>query len=333
MDTLYSNLFNPPYISHFLLLLVLASSYLHTSSHFCFCLVDGVPSTGTVRSCIEEERSALLSFKQDLKDPSGRLSSWAGRDCCQWQGISCNNRNGHVAKLNLRNPYPYVGHDEEWDELAYNQSCLGGKINPSLLSLKYLNYLDLSYNDFDGIHIPKFFGELKSLRYLNISHASFSGEIPPSFGNLSKLNYLDFDISSDYATTMHSKSLNWLSHLSSLKYLNLNRVNLSNTGVPNVMHHLNMLPSLLELHLSYCFLESFQLSPQKINFTFPLSLQKINFTSLSVLDLSSNYFNTSFPSWLFNLTSLRKLDLSGNYLGGPFPDELASLKSGIPRFS
>ncbi|BBH01331.1 disease resistance family protein / LRR family protein [Prunus dulcis] len=132
-----------------------------------------VPSTGSVRSCIEEERSALLSFKQDLKDPSGRLSSWVGRDCCQWQGISCNNRTGHVAK-----------------------SCLGGKINPSLLSLKYLNYLDLSNNDFDGIHIPKFFGELKSLRYLNISHASFSGEIPPSLGNLSKLNYLDIDISS-----------------------------------------------------------------------------------------------------------------------------------------
>ncbi|KAI5332355.1 hypothetical protein L3X38_022484 [Prunus dulcis] len=320
MDTLCSNLFNPPYISHFLLLLFLASSYLHTSSNFCFCLVDGVPSTGSVRSCIEEERSALLSFKQDLKDPSRRLSSWVGSDCCQWQGISCNNRNGHVAKLNLRNPYPYVRYDEEWDELAYKQSCLGGKINPSLLSLKYLNYMDLSYNDFDGIHIPKFFGELKSLRYLNISSTSFSGEIPHSLGNLSELNYLDIELSfSNYVPSleMHSKNLNWLSHLSSLKYLNLNGVNLSSTGVTNWLHHVNMLPSLLELHLSNCFIESL-----------PLSLQKINFTSLSVLDVSYNYFNTSsFPIWLFNLTSLRKLDLSGNYLGGPFPGELASLKS------
>ncbi|XP_021805327.1 polygalacturonase inhibitor 2-like [Prunus avium] len=168
---------------------------MHTSSNFCFCLVDGVPSTSSVRSCIKEERSALLSFKQDLKDPSGRLSSWVSLDCCQWEGISYTNHTGQVAKLNLRNPYPYLiyeyddlmNEDLAWDQLAYNQSCLGGKINPSLLSLKYLNYLDLSYNDFDGIHIPKFFGELKSLRYLNISSASFSGEIPPSIGNLSNL--------------------------------------------------------------------------------------------------------------------------------------------------
>ncbi|XP_034212698.1 receptor-like protein EIX2 [Prunus dulcis] len=219
MDTLYSNLFNPPYISHFLLLLFLASSYLHTSSHFCFCLVDGIPSTGSVRSCIEEERSALLSFKQDLKDPSGRLSSWAGRDCCQWQGISCNNRTGHVAKVNLRNPFPYVFvYDDEWHELAYKQSCLG-------------------------------------------------------------------------------------------EYIYLNGVDLSSTGVPNWLHHVNMVPSLLELHLSNCFIEGL-----------PLSLQKNNFTSLSVLDLSDNTINTSpFPSWLFNLTSLRKLDLSENTFSVPFP--------------
>ncbi|KAH0986128.1 hypothetical protein GBA52_013305 [Prunus armeniaca] len=129
---------------------------------------------------------------------------------------------------------------------------------------------------------------------------------------------------------MHSKSLNWLSHLASLKYLNLNGVNLSSTGVPNWLHHVNMLPSLLELHLSYCLIGSLPLSLQKINFTSlsVLDLSHNSFNSPSVLDLSYNSFNTSsFPSWFFNLTSLRKLDLSGNSFGGPFLDELASLKS------
>ncbi|XP_021834037.1 receptor-like protein 12 [Prunus avium] len=85
----------------------------------------------------------------------------------------------------------------------------------------------------------------------------------------------------------------------------------------NWLHVVNMLPSLLELHLSDCRLVSH-----------PLSLQRINFTSLSVLDLSTNDFNTSsFPSWIFNLTSLMKLVLLRNSFNCHIPVELGNLKS------
>ncbi|XP_021803333.1 receptor-like protein kinase HSL1, partial [Prunus avium] len=273
--------------------------HLINISHFLLislCLLGiGIASITGVKAksiCIEEERKALVSFKQDLTDPSSRLSSWVGHDCCRWEGISCSNQTRHVDKIDLRNTYPDSTTNEEWDELAFNQSCLGGKINPSLLTLKHLLYLDLSGNSFEGIHIPNFFGELKTLRYLNISFTYFAGEIPPSLGNLSNLNYLDVGYS-----YFSSKNLNWLSHLSSLKYLNLNEVDVnSSTGW---LHVVNMLPSLLELHLSQCRLVSLPLSPQRINFT-----------SLSVLDLSYNDFNTSsFPNWIFNLTSLKYLNL------------------------
>nr|XP_011460549.1 PREDICTED: probably inactive leucine-rich repeat receptor-like protein kinase At3g28040 [Fragaria vesca subsp. vesca] len=301
-----SYLFLIHYIAHYLLFLFLASSYLHTTQ---VCLGDGLPSGVRSTSCMEEERRALLSFKEDVSDRSGRLSSWVGLDCCRWKGISCNNHTGHVVKMDLRNP--------KYDPLnGFNgKTSLRGKINPSFLSLKSLYYLDLSGNDFEGRRIPNFFGKLTSLRYLNISYASFEGEIPPALGNLSNLNYLDLK---NYVNGGYSKNLNWLSHLSSLKYLNLGGVDLSNTGV-SWLHDVNMLPSLLELHLSTCQINENQL---------PLSLHALNSTSLLVLDISGNFINAAFPSWFCNLTNLRKLDASFNYFGdfGPLLVEFANLK-------
>ncbi|KAL6200793.1 hypothetical protein ACLB2K_030574 [Fragaria x ananassa] len=259
---------------------------------------------------MEEERQALLNFKQVLIDRSERLSSWVGYQCCEWRGISCNNHTGRIVRLDLRN----------WNYTKFNESCLGGKLHPSLLGLKHLSYLDLSQNCFHGIHIPNFIGDLTSLRYLNLSYASWSGsfvgEIPPSLGNLSNLNYLDLSVAG-YISDVYSKSLNWLSHLSSLKYLNLRGANLNNTGV-SWLHAVNMLPSLLELRLSNCQIDGNQV---------PLSLPTINFTSLLVLDVSYNHINSSFPKWLFNLTSLTKLDLRWNLFLRPSLEEFVRLKA------
>nr|XP_011463260.1 PREDICTED: receptor-like protein 12 [Fragaria vesca subsp. vesca] len=301
-------------MGNYILILLLCQYLLITSE---FCLGEELPGSA---KCIDEERRVLLTFKHHLTDPSGRLSSWSSGDCCQWNGLSCNNQTGHIVKMDLRNPYPYSLNDYEWDFMDYQQSCLSGKINPSLLSLKHLYYLDLSWNDFRGIHIPNFLGKLTSLRYLNLSYASFSGEIPHFLGNLSNLNYLDLDnsrLSESIDVTLASKNLNWLSHLSSIKYLNLGRVNIGGVGV-SWLHYVNMLPSLLELHLSACGMDSNQL---------PLSLPTLNFTSLSVLDMSENSFNSSIPSWFSNLTSLRTLDLHDNSFVGPIPNVLASFKN------
>ncbi|PRQ30195.1 putative leucine-rich repeat-containing, plant-type, leucine-rich repeat domain, L [Rosa chinensis] len=288
-------------ILHLLLLLFLASS---GSGH-------GVPG-----SCFKEERQALLSFKHDLVDRFGRLSSWVGHACCQWQGISCNNRTSHVEKMDLRNTYRDTYPSSwVWNVTWFEDSLLTGKINPSLLRLKHLSYLDLSQNNFQSVHIPKFIGQLTSLRYLNLSNSYFAGEIPSSLGNLSNLNYLD--VKCDDSGHVYSKNLNWLSHLSSLKYLNLGFVNLSSTGV-SWLHDVNMLPSLLELHLSRCQIDGNQ---------HPLSLPAINFTSLLVLDLSFNFINSPFPTWLLNLTSpksLEHLDLSDMNLQGQIPQEILS---------
>ncbi|KAJ9683261.1 hypothetical protein PVL29_019021 [Vitis rotundifolia] len=255
----------------------------------------------------ETERVALLKFKQGLTDPSHRLSSWVGEDCCKWRGVVCNNRSGHVIKLNL------LSLDDDG-----THGKLGGEISHSLLDLKYLNHLDLSMNNFEGTRIPKFIGSLEKLRYLNLSGASFSGPIPPQLGNLSRLVYLDLKEYFDFNTYPDESSQNdlqWISGLSSLRHLNLEGVNLSRASA-YWLHAVSKLPSLSELHLPSCGLS-----------VLPRSLPSSNLTSLSMLVLANNGFNSTIPHWLFQLRNLVYLDLSFNNLRGSILDAFANRTS------
>ncbi|GKV48776.1 hypothetical protein SLEP1_g55569 [Rubroshorea leprosula] len=239
-------------------------------------------STNFTTTCWEVERNALLKFKAGLKDPSGRLSSWVGNDCCAWQGVNCSKQTGHVTMLNLRN------------QPSGDLAPLQGKLDPSLLDLKYLNYLDLSLNNFEHTPIPNFIGSFTKLSYLILSNASFAGLIPPHLGNLSNLCYLDLS----WNNFLWVSHLNWISGLSLLKNLFLIGANL-NLAATNWLQAVNMLPLLVQLHIPYCNLNDL-----------PPSLRVVNLSSIEVVNLQSNNFNSPLPSWLFNISTLVELDLS-----------------------
>ncbi|GLT86499.1 hypothetical protein SLE2022_046360 [Rubroshorea leprosula] len=263
-------------------------------------------STNLTLACRKTDKNALLKFKEGLKDPSGRLSSWVGDNCCAWHGIGCDPQTGHVTELDLRNPYGNQFLTR--DPTAFELSSLQGEINPSLLGLKYLNYLDLSSNNFEQTPIPNFIGSFTHLHYLNLSYASFSGLVPPHLGNLSNLQYLDLSTNSILmeGTFEHIwvSDLNWISSLSLLKHLNLGEIDLSSTST-NWLQILNMLPSLVELHLPYCNLRNL-----------PPSLSVLNFSSIMIINLHGNDINSSLPNWLFNISTLVKLRLSDNEIRG-----------------
>ncbi|XP_048532449.1 receptor-like protein EIX1 [Triticum urartu] len=303
-------------------ILLLATWFLRSSSAPAMLALPPPPQPPDTL-CIPYERDALREFKASLTDPGNYLSSWRDDECCRWIGVECSNRTGHIIKLEL------IGSNTMgWP--------MGGEINPSLLTLRHLRHLDLSFNDFGGMPIPEFIGGLASLTHLLLSGSFFGGQIPPHLGNLSNLLILDL---SNQMHSCYSPDLAWVSQLWKLQYLGMSQVDLS--AAVDWAHVVNMLPSLITLELQSCGLRS----------TMPPPLNS-NLTSLENLYLDSNSFNSSFganylawdlpalrvlsmyscgicgyiPSAVGNFTSIRSLVLDNNNFSGMVPLTFKKLK-------
>ncbi|KAM5573160.1 hypothetical protein ABKV19_012940 [Rosa sericea] len=305
--------------------------------------------------CLESERHALLQFKQGLVDESNALASWKSeKDCCKWRGIACNNQTGYVTSLDFSFSYdPYLNSTEV---------PLRGEISPSLLELRYLNYLDLSYNDFERTMIPKFIGSLSQLKELKLAYANFSGTVPPQLGNLSNLHTLDLS-SNDFEGMVIPKFIGSLSQLKELKLADANFSgpvpsqlgNLSNLHTLDLsknyyvrsenLEWLSHLSSLRYLNMTWLNLSEAVNWPQSVSKPTLLTelqlsgcnlpdvnLRSLSFinssTSLQLLDLSRNSLNSSIFYWIANVSSnFVHIDLSFNKLEGPIPDVFTSMLS------
>eukprot|EP00261_Vitis_vinifera_P034072 XP_019075315.1 PREDICTED: probable LRR receptor-like serine/threonine-protein kinase IRK isoform X2 [Vitis vinifera] len=256
-------------------------------------------STISTLVCNETEKRALLSFKHALSDPGHRLSSWSiHKDCCGWNGVYCHNITSRVIQLDLMNP-------------GSSNFSLGGKVSHALLQLEFLNYLDLSFNDFGGTPIPSFLGSMQSLTYLDLKYASFGGLIPPQLGNLSNLQYLSLGGAySSYKPQLYVENLGWFSHLSSLEYLHMSEVDLQREV--HWLESTSMLSSLSKLYLGACELDN--MSPSLgLNGTLPSSLWLLS--NLVYLDIGNNSLEGTISEVHFDkLSKLKYIDMSSTSL-------------------
>ncbi|XP_040362655.1 receptor-like protein EIX2 [Rosa chinensis] len=280
-------------ILHLLLLLFLASS---GSGH-------GVPG-----SCFKEERQALLSFKHDLVDRFGRLSSWVGHACCQWQGISCNNRTSHVEKMDLRNTYRDT-YPSSW---VWNVTWFEDSLLTDLGQLSQLVDLDLSQNSWNGILTEAHLMNLTRLETFRI------GTDRPALSSSLIFNVTDdwlppFNLREVYIQNCRAGPAFpvWLRSQTQLVH-----VLLDNTGISD------RIPEEWLLKIS-SQVESLHLPNNDIGGKLPFQFK---FPKITVIDLRRSQFEGTLQQLLpTNVPLLEQLYLSDNHLKGSIPPSICQL--------
>ncbi|KAF8390092.1 hypothetical protein HHK36_024613 [Tetracentron sinense] len=243
---------------------------------------------------LNDEGSALLSFRHSIQDPEGSLSNWNSSDenPCSWIGITCQ--------------------EEKVVSVSIPKKNLFGLLSSALGSLSALRHVNLRNNKFFG-SLPIELFHAPGLQSLVLCGNSLSGSIPPQIGNLSYLQALDL-------------SQNWfngsipttLVQCKRLKSLDLSHNNL--TG-----------PLPIGFGIGLVALEKLDLSFNKLNGSIPWDMG--NLSSLQgTIDLSYNFFSGPIPASLGHLPEKVYIDLSHNNLSGLIPQNGGLVNRGPTAF-
>lgn len=176
-------------------------------------------------TCSSESLKALLEFRKEFIDPSGKVfSTWneTVSDCCAWKGLTCQNE--MLVVLDVEGPSG-TGSDFVTSNKSYSS-----KPGHSLSKLKDLQTLRLK-NILFSSKIPSQWSSFSdSLVELTVNNCDLQGSIPSGLASNIHLKSLDL-MSNNLKGGIPSK----LCNLKELKYLDLSYNELNTSTVPDCM--------------------------------------------------------------------------------------------------
>ncbi|XP_058729117.1 receptor-like protein 7 [Vicia villosa] len=292
---------------------------------FCYyCIYISFQISGVSGKCLGDQELLLLHLRNNLTfkaKNSSKLKFWnSSIDCCDWKGVNCDSE-GFVIGLDLS-----------------EESISGGfDTASSLFSLQHLQKLNLAVNNFSSV-IPSGFKKLVMLDYLNLSYASFVGQIPIEISQLTRLVTLDISSLSYLlgpGLKLEKPNLqSFVQNLTSIRQLYLDGVIITaqENEWSNALLPLRALEKLVmsncnltgPLDSSLSRLENLSVIVLDANsFSSPVPETFANFKNLTILSLASCGLTGTFPEKIFQIGTLSFIDLSFNYnLSGSFPEFL-----------
>ncbi|XP_043712222.1 leucine-rich repeat receptor-like tyrosine-protein kinase PXC3 isoform X2 [Telopea speciosissima] len=303
--------------------------YAHISPFLCFFF----SVSFIILFFIPVARSQL---PENQKNAVKKLSTYLGTDPnnpCSWKGVTCSNNNQSITHLSF--PSSMLSKSDFLPDLCQIHTLQSLDVSKNYLSiipdqfirdcggingLKKLNfsmnrvsgllptfegfgglqYLDLSYNSFNG-SIDSQLNGLNGLRSLNLSFNQFSGSVPSKLGKAMALEGLELAYN-HFVGQIPEEYMNY----TSLVLLDLSN-NLLSGSVSDSIGQLSKLETLL-------------LSSNHLNGGIPVSLSRIE--TLYRFASNQNHFSGNIPSGISKY--LRNLDLSYNNLTGSIPSDFLS---------
>ncbi|KAK4721364.1 hypothetical protein R3W88_011597 [Solanum pinnatisectum] len=289
--------------------------------------------------CRENEQRPLEILKIEVDDPSDIPSSWVvGQDCCEREGVVCNNLTRRVIELHIS----YLRIDNlEWLptllsleklEMYHVINMLPSLVDLSLSNCSLHNITNLLHHNFSSLEtlylsrtkfdspIPKWVFNLGNLVSLNLSDCNYTGPFPDYPVNLTSLTTFKA-----FENSFNCLLPEWLFDLSNLEHLNLRSSGIKG-AIPNKnLESLYLRENRLERVVSslisnLSLITNIYLSSNMLSRKLPNVIGILG--KLEFLSLSKNQFE---GQGIGNTSSLMDLRLHGNKLNGTLPKSLGQL--------